>query len=216
MKDYTVVPIPKEQALPWILKKHYAKRKPQIQYAFGLYQNYQLIGVCSFGLSGNMNNNSIGSFDVLELNRLCIIDNKTKYLASFFMGKVFKLLPRPLILISCADTEQNHVGYVYQATNWIYTGKDGGAEIYTNGNIEMHSKSFSDLFGTRSKEFAISKGYTIKKTQGKHRYVYFIGSKKQKKEMKADLKYPILPYPKGESKRYDSGGKVETQTRLFL
>jgi hypothetical protein len=49
----------------------------------------------------------------------------------------------------------------------------------------------------------------------KHRYVYFVGSKTQKKAMRKALKYPVLPYPKGESKRYDSGGAVPTQQLLF-
>ena len=29
------------------------------------------------------------------------------------------------------------------------------------------------------------------------------------------LKYKIEPYPKGDSKKYDSGGFVQTQTLLF-
>ena len=49
----------------------------------------------------------------------------------------------------------------------------------------------------------------------KHRYVYFIGNKKQKKQMLAELNYEILPYPKGKSKRYDAGYKPEVQLELF-
>ena len=49
----------------------------------------------------------------------------------------------------------------------------------------------------------------------KHRYIYFIGTKHQKKDMLSALKYPILPYPKGDTQRYDSSAKVETQQLLF-
>jgi len=41
----------------------------------------------------------------------------------------------------------------------------------------------------------------------KHRYVYFVGCK----ELEKSLNYKILPYPKGISKRYNSGSTLETQ-----
>ena len=49
----------------------------------------------------------------------------------------------------------------------------------------------------------------------KHRYVYFIGSKKEKKEMFNDLKYEIKPYPKGKNIRYDASYKPIIQRELF-
>jgi len=49
----------------------------------------------------------------------------------------------------------------------------------------------------------------------KNRYVYFHGDKKQKKLMRNLLKYEVLPYPKGDTKKYDSGGVVESQRLLF-
>ena len=38
----------------WLLKKHYAHRIPSIIYAYGLYENNCLKGVCTFG--NNVNN----------------------------------------------------------------------------------------------------------------------------------------------------------------
>jgi hypothetical protein len=58
---------------------------------------------------------------VLELNRLVLKYNK-KNEASMLVGKSIKLLPKPKIIISYADISQNHIGYIYQATNFIYTG----------------------------------------------------------------------------------------------
>ena len=34
--------------------------------------------------------------------------------------------------------------------------------------------------------------------------------------MKSKLLYNIMPYPKGDSKKYDSGGNVATQQMLFI
>ena len=36
------------------------------------------------------------------------------------------------------------------------------------------------------------------KTTPKNRYVYFLGSKMKRKELKAKLRWPILPYPHKE------------------
>jgi hypothetical protein len=49
----------------------------------------------------------------------------------------------------------------------------------------------------------------------KHRYVYFVGNKYQKSSLLEQLNYPVMPYPKGDSQRYDSGTTVKTQQLLF-
>lgn len=59
---------------------------------------------------------------VFELNRLCVSEGLPKNALSWFVGQTFKMLPSPLALVSFADSGQNHHGYIYQATNWIYTG----------------------------------------------------------------------------------------------
>lgn len=39
----------------------------------------------------------------------------------------------------------------------------------------------------------------------KHRYVYLVGSKRDRKEMRKELRYLVYDkYPKGESERYDT------------
>ena len=43
--------------------------------------------------------------------------------------------------------------------------------------------------------------FTTKKEAEKHRYLYFIGNKKEKKLFMSVLKHPLLPYPKGEFKK---------------
>jgi hypothetical protein len=49
----------------------------------------------------------------------------------------------------------------------------------------------------------------------KHRYVFFVGNKYQKNSLLKQLNYPVMPYPKGDSQRYDSGTTVKTQQLLF-
>ena len=120
-----VIPIQTADAEPWLLEKHYARRMCPISYAFGLYENSVLIGVVTYGVpSSSTLRVGICGVDyknnVLELNRLCC-ENRPN-LASYLVGRSLQMLPKPSIVVSYADVGQGHVGYVYQATNFLYTG----------------------------------------------------------------------------------------------
>ena len=126
MRDYDVRVINSSLTDDWLLKKHYAKRKCSVSYAFGLYRNNELEGICTFG-SPASRSLCIGvcgienAENVLELNRLCINSNNDKNCASFLVSQSLKKIKNKII-VSYADTMMNHIGYVYQATNFIYTG----------------------------------------------------------------------------------------------
>ena len=49
----------------------------------------------------------------------------------------------------------------------------------------------------------------------KHRYFYFVGNKRQVRDMKKLFIYKQEPYPKGDNVRYDASYKVQTQLTLF-
>ena len=215
-----VLPIKNEETAPWLLKKHYAKRMPQIMYAFGLYENESLIGVMTYGIpaSPSLCMGICGkeySDKVLELNRICL-ENNEKNQASYFVAKTLQLLPKPTIVVSYADTAQGHVGYVYQASNFIYTGLSANRVDWTiKGQEHKHSKTISD--GKTLEDIKAEHGddfYYVERSR-KHRYIFFVGTSKQKKEMLSKLNYQGEPYPKGDSVRYDSGGVVAKQDLLF-
>ena len=204
-EKYTVKSIAKHLCKEWLLHKHYAKRIPSISYAFGLFYE-DLVGIMTIGKPAS-NSLCVGvcgehnSKYVYELNRLCVNDNLEKNVLSYFVGSCLKKLDK-LILVSYADTKMNHHGYIYQATNWIYTGKskertDIGSEDNT------HSRHYSkNLDYSKNRKFRSSK----------HRYIYFTGNKK--KWIK-ELTYKEEPYPKGQNKRYDATYKPTIQKELF-
>ena len=215
MKGYTVQPIKREDAIPWIMRKHYAKRVPSICHAFGLFKDNLIQGICTFGLppSPHLCKGICGAEYrdiVLEFNRLCLEAEKNT--ASFLIGRALKLIPTPKILVSYADTAQNHIGYVYQSTNWIYTGlnNDIGRKNPRRYRISTIDQKKHDRHISSSDNDSELVSIPLK-----HRYVYFLGSKKQKKEMLKALNYPILPYPKGESKRYDTSATFPKQVQMF-
>jgi hypothetical protein len=207
--DYKVEEATREVVKHFVLGKHYAKRMPQIQYAYSLLDSNtnDIMGVVTFGNSPNNNLNKLGEYNMLELNRLCI-KVQIKNLASFFLGRVFELLPKPLVLVSYADSSWDHHGYVYQATNWIYTGISKGDKEYIINGKKYHRKNAFNEFGTGSELFLREKfqgGLEVIKQGDKYRYFYLLGNKTDKKKMKAELlkRYSILSYPKGENRTYE-------------
>ncbi len=200
----TVSIINKELTKDFILNIHYAHRMPSISWAFGLYDNDELIGVCTFGkpASSNLQIGICGKeyqSQVQELNRLVLKYNKPNE-ASFFVSKCLKMLPRPMIVVSYADTEQNHKGTVYQATNFIYTGLSAKRTDWkVKGMEHKHGMTIADEFrGIKNRSKAMKEKYGndfyLKERSRKHRYIYFLGSKVQIKNMKKVLNYKIINY----------------------
>jgi hypothetical protein len=154
--------------------------------------------------------------NILELNRLCV-NQIDKNQTSYFVGQCLKLLPSPLTIVSYADSNQKHCGYIYQATNWIYTGLSSSEKkVFVNGQLK-HRRSLNSEFGTSSVE-KLKKdriNIEIEEQEGKHRYFMFLGNKKEKVEMKKALKYKILPYPKGDNKNYDASYQPTIQEKMF-
>lgn len=203
-EGYSVQQILSKETHEYLLKIHYAKRIPPINYAFGLFNNGELVGVCTYGkpASTTLQKGICGIENaqyVYELNRLCLKNNLPME-ASRLVAATFKLLPKPMIIVSYADSKQNHLGIVYQATNFIYTGlsakfKDPvvkGLEhqhhaTYAHG---LTNKQVIEKFGAENVSF-------IERSR-KHRYVLFLGSRTQKKQFLASLTYKIQPYPKKE------------------
>ena len=213
--EYTVKSIDNFECKDWLLNKHYAKRMCSISYAFGLFNDNNILqGVCTFG-SPPSRSLCIGvcgienADKVYELNRFIINDNK-KNIASFFIGKCLKLLPKYLIIVSYADTSKNHHGYIYQATNWIYTGLSAKrTERYDVNNPNKHSKTVTENKNNNYQDLA------VRQRPQKHRYIYFTGSKTQKKYLRNALNYEKKEYPKGDNKRYDASYIPLTQIKMF-
>jgi hypothetical protein len=200
---YSIERISYRLAMDLIIANHYLHRRAPCSFAFGLFEiaTQQCVGVVVYGVSASSTllKGICGpdeASNVYELTRLWIDDSVPKNGESFLIGNTIKQLDREII-VSFADSSQNHVGVVYQATNFLYTGlsakfkdpKVKGLEhqhhaTYANGltNAEVKDK-FGDLV------------YWVDRPR-KHRYIYFNASKKRRKQLLEKLRYKIEPYPK--------------------
>ena len=186
--EYEVVQIPYSATKDWILNIHYAKRMPSISFAYGLYRYDEMVGMVSYGTPASpfLCKGICGEEhkkNVIELNRLVLKDNLPNE-ASFLVSRSLKLLPRPKVVVSYADTAQDHAGIIYQACNFLFTGT-------TKPRTDMAGKD-----GKHSRHHLGDRQNRINRS-AKHRYVYFIGSKKDKKILRNALNYTIQDsYPK--------------------
>ena len=175
-----------KEAIDFLLPLHYSGRKPA--------SHSLCIGVCGEEYSDK----------VFELNRLCVNGEIKIQLSKFVSWCLNQLKHLNLIIVSYADTQMNHCGYIYQATNWIYTGKTKRrTDKYAEGN--KHSRHYD--------RDAIE--LVRKVRSAKHRYIYFCCNKVSKNAYLRPLNYEIFPYPKGESKKYVLGEYIK-QELIYL
>jgi len=192
-----------KEAVNFLLPLHYSGRKPSITYSFGYFENDELKAVCTFGKPAS-NSLCIGvcgieySSKVFELNRLCTNGEIKIQLSKFVSWCLNELKTKDLIIVSYADTQMNHNGYIYQATNWIYTGKTvSRTDKYVEGG--KHSRHYDNNNQNGLRKFRSSK----------HRYIYFCSTKSKKKKYISELKYKIEQYPKGQNENYKLGEYIE-------
>jgi len=211
-EGYEIKPILSQDTYYFLNNIHYAKRIPSISYAFGLFESNKLVGVITYGTppSSTLINGICGpewADNVLELNRLCLLNNKPLEASRLVAGS-FKYLPRPSIIVSFADTSQQHEGIVYQATNFMYTGLSSKFKDPKVKGLE-HQHHATYAHGLTNEQVIAKYGaenVTFVDRPRKHRYIIFLASKTDKRSLMQDFRYSVLPYPKNAPKTLKNKG----------
>lgn len=160
-----------------------------------------MVGCCTFGPPAGVGP-SIGvcgpdhRSKVRELSRLALIDGLPANTASWFVSRCQKLLHesfRDCVLVSWADVGAGHVGFIYQALGWLYTGC---------------SKPRTDRMGKggHSRHYSADETRRVERS-AKHRYVKFLGP-----TLRPLLRWNILPYPKGDTTRHEQRSPIVVQS----
>ena len=135
--------------------------------------------------------------NVYELNRLWVSDDVPKNGESYLIANSIKRLDKEII-VSFADTSQSHVGYVYQATNFLYCGLSARfRDPKVKGMENMHHATYAHGMTMKQvkEKYGEENVYYVERPR-KHRYIFFNANKRRKKELRALLRYKVLPYPK--------------------
>lgn len=178
---------------------HYIGTPGATSVALGLYVDNVLGGVMTFGTIPRNNAEAICGLqyapNVMELTRLAVYDWAPANVESWFIGQALHRLredhPRVKVLVSYADSSVGHVGTIYQATNWIYTGESTNDVVYRcdDGTL-LHPRTTGRLAEKPAGRWVPS--------SAKHRYVTFVGAPSERRALRRALRWESLPYPKRE------------------
>ena len=203
-----VVPASRMDCQKFILSIHYARRWPSVTFRYALEISGEICGVVTFGsppsapllkgLAGHEYSNQI-----LELNRLCLLNNK-KNEASFLVANAIKQLPKNRIIISYADPSEGHIGYVYQACNFYYCGLSAKRTNWQiKGQEHKHARTIAGNNTALLMREKHGDNFYLADRQRKHRYLFFHGSKSWRRKAIKAVRYPFLPFPKASNKDYE-------------
>ena len=201
-ETYLIDQIPYRLAMDIVIEKHYLHRQAPCSKAFGLFDGFECVGVIVYGVSpsSTLLRGVCGDEEksnVYELTRLWVDDSVPKNGESYLIGNTIKLLDKEII-ISFADSAQNHLGIVYQATNFLYTGLSSKfKDPKVRGLEHQHHATYANGLTNKQviEKFGEENVYFVDRPR-KHRYIYFNASKTKKKELMKKLNYKVLPYPK--------------------
>jgi len=152
----------------------------------------EMIGVCIYtrpaGPSAGQSYYPESPDKVLELRRLCLIDDTPKNAESFFVGRTLRWLKNNTdweFVLSYADGEQGHTGVIYRAANFKYLGLTSPGKTLDVDGTRFHIRTLSMIDRPYGVEInrrykAKDPGVKIITTKPKHIFTYIIKKKKQK------------------------------------
>ena len=184
-------------------KWHYAHLVPRgyPQIRIGIWEEALFQGAIIFGrgaCSHLLSPYGLSTIEGAELVRVALRPHHTptSKLVALSLKLLRRIQPKLRLIVSYADPEQGHVGSIYQAGNWIYTGQTATDSYYIDRfGRKWHSRNVSQSgvksnYGRPTRSAKPSECRKVV-TQGKYRYLYPLDMK-----MRQQLLPLAQPYPK--------------------
>ena len=204
LHDIRVAPIPHRIARALLERHHYTGSIPGGSvFRFGVFVGIRLQGVIILGAGPAQAYRLVEGArhrDGLTLTRVWLSDTLPQNSESKVIGIVLRALKRNTdlrFIVSYADPARGHVGTIYQAGGWLYTGLSQGSSLCDLGDGKLrHTRTIGFIYGTHSARHFEATGAQLKPVPqpGKHRYIYLLD-----RTWRERLLVPVLPYPKKET-----------------
>ena len=189
VKNYTVTICDRREIKEFIETYHYSKNINGLKsnYCFKLLDNNNLIGAMMYGqigMAGVWKKYVDDETDLIELRRLCCIDDTPKNTESYFIGYTLRWLKNNTNIkkvISYADETYNHKGTIYKASNFKHLGMTKKGRVIVYKSKLYHDKTIRTKkpYAERIKT-ALDNGIAhYRDTLGKHIYMYELRRKKK-------------------------------------
>lgn len=204
----------REDAIKACKNYHYSRTAPVSKYIFNIFNDYdEWCGVILFGTGASPkigNQYGLWQGEILELVRVALNGKQecTSQCVAAALKEVHRMNPVVKMIVSFADCDQNHIGTIYQATNWQYVGcvnVNKRAAFVIHGQ-KMHPKSCYQRGWKQSLPWLkehIDNDAAEFISRGKHKYIYCFD-----KKLKKRLKTLSKPYPKQRIEYAASGTKI--------
>jgi hypothetical protein len=157
---FAMRPVTRSMVTGFVEKWHYSHSINGLKdkYCFALYHESNMIGAAIFGEPATPGvaeaYSKDGTLQVIELRRLCCIDNTPRNTESFFIGQMFKWLRKNTkidVILSYSDKTYGHEGTIYKATNFELVGESPAVDkILYKGKL-YHDKALRVYNGSKSK-----------------------------------------------------------------
>lgn len=162
-------------------KWHYSRRMPKSKIVrIGVWEKGQFLGCLIYGVGATeklVSPYGLSKWEGCELCRVALRshDAPVTRIMAVSLRMLKKLSPGLRLVVSFADPNENHSGVIYQAGNWLYTGKSAGCNFYQDkAGKQVRPSDCRPVF-----------------KEGKHRYLMPLD-----KEMREQIEKLRKPYPK--------------------
>ena len=175
---------------------HYSKCIPKSKLVkIGVYETNNFIGCVIFGVGATsdlVKRYGLRSIEGCELVRIALKEHITPVskIISISLKMLKKQSPLIRLVVSFADPSQNHVGGIYQASGWIYSGTSQASDEYIYKGKRWQGRSF------RNSHKGMEHNVKVKVVKGSAKYRYLMPLDK---EMRKQIESLRKPYPKRAS-----------------
>ena len=212
LKDTILRPITREVAKPFIEKYEWLGTLGTMKFAYGLYFGYKLGVALVFSktttwqaevsICGEKYRDK-----VILLARGAAANWCPPNANSYAIAQTLKAVEKDTsyrIILAYSDRRAGEVGTIYQALNWLFIGWGATGTDHVPKNLvdvtdmRFHTRGLPKEL--KSKSSLLKAGYEVIDVPraNKGRYITFLGSRKERKELLEALRFRILSYPKRE------------------
>lgn len=182
---------------------HYSKTVPTGKLVgIGVWEDDKFIGCVVFGRG--VGNAQIERYGIpltsgAELVRIALKEHKTPVtrIVSIAIKELKKHSPGIRILVSYADSRQGHLGTIYQAGNWVYTGKAKTTPDYLYKGKYYHVRSMNRMI--KNGKFDRSFVNSLPQRSGGERLRYLYPLDDDMRQLVEGLRQPYVKRDEHES-----------------
>jgi hypothetical protein len=178
---------------------HYSRTLPVGKLVkFGAWEDGQFVGSVMYAWGANHHLAGQFGLDMVECCELVRVALRSHHspvsqIVAATLPQLKRLNPGVRLVVSFADPFQGHHGGIYQAGNWVYTGRSASkTEFIMPDGTMLNRRAYTgqQFGGGRSSVGALPRAARRIKVPGKHRYVYPLDRAMRRQVAKLAQQYP--------------------------